>query len=99
MLRSSEAKPIRVAIRTRRRAAPRPWARLHSRSPVARYNSQASSTGDRCLRIFPVLWLRVLLGVAQLGMRDHTQSTRLESLLAEAQKAQAGSDYAAAAGE
>jgi tetratricopeptide (TPR) repeat protein len=41
----------------------------------------------------------VLLVTPQLGMGQQDQSTTLESLLAEAQKAQAGSDYAAAAAE
>ena len=41
----------------------------------------------------------VLLVTPQLGMGQQDQNTTLESLLAEAQKAQAGSDYAAAAAE
>ena len=49
--------------------------------------------------MFPVLLSLVLLVTPQLGMGQQDQSTTLESLLAEAQKAQAGSDYAAAAVE
>ncbi|WP_158749756.1 tetratricopeptide repeat protein [Acidobacterium sp. S8] len=51
------------------------------------------------MRIFSVLLSLVLLAIPQFGIGQQSQNTTLESLLAEAQKAQAGSDYAAAANE
>jgi tetratricopeptide (TPR) repeat protein len=62
-----------------------------------RFNSQGNFIGDPCLKPYRFLLLSLLLAIPAFGQQD--QSPELTSLLAAAQQAQAGNDYAAAAAD
>lgn len=66
-------------------------------SPAEPFNSQESSTGDRRVRNRLPFSLLLLLVNPLFGFAQQEQKVTLESLLAAAQQAQAGSDYVAAA--
>ncbi len=92
-----EAHPILVATPMQIHRASQVWDKSQTHFPREPFRSQGSFIGDFFLNLWFSLLLLPLLVMPKFGFGQQGQDTAFESLVANAQKAQAANDFAASA--